>query len=185
MVARPVPYPTPRRVTRADYHRLGELGFYRGERVQLIHGSVVDMPPIGAPHANAVRRLAHIFERAVGDRALVSVQQPFVAVDDSEPEPDLALLPPGDYSKEHPDRAFLIVEVAESSLRYDLSEKASLYAASNVPEYWVVDVEARAVWLFARPVGGAYAEKRRTEEGAEIAPEAFPEVTVRVAELFV
>src|SRR5512134_1166059 len=100
----------PRRMSRAEYDRAIAQGFFQDERVELIQGIVVEMPPIGAPHADKVDVLTRVFVRGVGDRAVVRVQAPFAASEDSEPEPDLALVPPGRYADRHPDRAFLVVE---------------------------------------------------------------------------
>src|SRR5262249_47960652 len=141
----------PRRLARTEYGRMAELGFFRGERVELIHGIVIRMPPIGPQPADVVDRLNALFVRALGDRARVRVQQPFVANDDSEPEPDVAIVPSRSYSHGHPDRAFLIIEVAESSLAYDRETKAPLYAASGVDEFWIVDIEGRAIEVFTTP----------------------------------
>src|SRR5205823_4427328 len=87
-------------------------------------------------------------------RARVHPQLTFIAADESEPEPDIAIVPEGSHAKEHPDRAYLLIEVAESSLDYDRETKGPLYATSRVDEYWIVDVAGRAVELYARSVAG-------------------------------
>jgi hypothetical protein len=98
-----------RRLTRAEYDRMIEMGLFEDERVELLHGVLVTMSPIGAPHASVVDRLNAILVLATHGRALVRVQNPFAASDDSEPEPDLALVPMGDYDDEHPQRALLVI----------------------------------------------------------------------------
>ena len=174
----------PRRMSRAEYERVIEQGFFRDERVELIHGIVVEMSPIGPPHSDKVDVLTRVFVRGVGDRAVVRVQAPFAASDDSEPEPDVALVPPGRYADGHPERAFLVVEVSDISLDHDRKTKAPLYAASGAPECWIVDVEAREVEVFDELTGGLYGRSRRFSSSATIAPAAFPDVIVSVKELF-
>jgi Uma2 family endonuclease len=183
MIARAVPPPTPRKVTRAEYHRMGELGFFRGERVELVEGIVVRMSPIGPAHASVVQRLLeHLVPRLLG-RATVRIQQPLLAHDDSEPEPDVAIVPVGQYADRHPEGALLAIEVALSSLEYDRTTKGPLYAASGVDEYWVVDVTGRAVEVYTAPQNGGYEAMRRLVSGDRLAPAAFTEVEITVAEL--
>lgn len=170
-------------MTRAEYDRMAELGFFRGERVELIHGIVVRMAPIGPPHAEVVDRLNAMLMRALGDRARVRIQQPYLAWDESEPEPDVAVVPARSYAEAHPDRAHLIVEVADSSLAYDRETKAPLYAASNVAEYWLVDVSGQCVEVFGAPEDGRFTKHRRATPGDLLTPTAFMDVIVRVSEL--
>jgi len=174
----------PRRLSRAEYDRLAEQGFFRGERVELIEGILVQMSPIDPIHADPVDMLGELFVKALSARARIRIQQPFIAGPNSEPEPDVALVPSGRYGSSHPDRAFLIVEVADSSLAHDRETKARLYAAALVPEYWVVDVRARAVHVFDEIVADRYGRVRAFDEAAVLSPSAFPDVSLRVAELF-
>jgi Uma2 family endonuclease len=175
----------PRRLTRAEYHRLGELGVLReDERVELIRGMLVEMAPIGPGHADVVDVLTEVFVTRLVGRAKVRIQQPLVAWDESEPEPDVALVPPGRYARAHPSEAFLVVEVADSSLDYDTETKAPLYAQSGFEEYWIVDVEARAVIVHTRPTAKGYGKIDRVAVGAVLAPARFPDVAIPVAALF-
>jgi Uma2 family endonuclease len=162
---------------------MGNLGFFRGERVELVEGIVVRMSPIGPAHASAVQRLMELLLPRLLGRATVRTQQPFVASDDSEPEPDVAVVPGGRYAERHPDAALLIVEVAESSLEYDRQTKGPLYAASRVGEYWVVDLVGRAVEVYTNPAHGGYTRTRRAVEGEIVTPSAFPDVAIDVAGL--
>lgn len=173
----------PRRLTRSEYDRIAELGFFRGERVELIHGMVVQMSPIGPLHAEVVDRLMARLVRVLPRSVRVRIQQPFIAADESEPEPDVAIVSERSYASGHPSAATLIIEVAETSLRYDRETKAALYAASNVAEYWIVDVTARRVEIYAGAVDGRYARVREATMGEELTPEAFPEVTLSIGEL--
>lgn len=175
----------PRRMTRSEYDRLVEQGLFENERVELIGGLVVEMSPMGSRHADPIDVLTRHFVLGVGDRAVVRVQLPFAASDDSEPEPDLALVPPKRYADRHPDRAFLIIEVAETSLEYDRETKGPLYAASGVPEYWIIDVNGRSVEVHDTPGAHGYERSRRCAPSDVLAPSAFPDVTLRIDELFV
>jgi Uma2 family endonuclease len=118
-------------------------------------------------------------------RAAVRIQSPFAALDLSEPEPDLALVPPGAYATAHPDRAYLIVEVAESSLSFDRGIKLRLYAACGVPEYWIVNVVEKIIEVYTEPRDGTYAKVVRYERGQSLRLPHFPDVEVRVSDVIV
>jgi len=175
----------PRRLTRSEYDKLVLLGMFEDERVELIGGIVVEMAPVGPQHSDPIDVLNRIFVLGAGDRAVVRVQLPITVSDDSEPEPDIALVPPRRYADRHPDQAFLIVEVADSSLDYDRETKAPLYAASGVPEYWIVDVKGRAIEVYDELAAGRYARVRRYDIGESLAPAAFPDLSLAVSELFI
>ncbi|HEX7671367.1 MAG TPA: Uma2 family endonuclease [Polyangiaceae bacterium] len=174
----------PRRLTRLEYERLSDEGFYRRERVELIQGIVVEMSPIGPTHADPLDVLMEKLVPLLIGRARVRVQQPFALGDDSEPEPDLAIVPPGRYADRHPDRAFLIVEVAETSLAYDRDTKAPLYAAAGVPEYWIVDVSGKAVEVLDEPANGRYGRSRRFDRTATLPVPGFDDIQVCIDDLF-
>ncbi|HXU82827.1 MAG TPA: Uma2 family endonuclease, partial [Polyangia bacterium] len=118
----------------------------------------------------------------LGERARVRVQLPFIAGDDSLPEPDLAVVPPGEYDDQHPAKAFMIVEVADSSLEDDRGWKAALYAESGVPEYWVVNLVDGLVEVHTEIVRGAFSRAVPYRKGESIRPLAFPDVGIDVAE---
>jgi Uma2 family endonuclease len=145
----------------------------REARVELIEGEVIDMAPIGSRHASVVNRLNDLLMRAVQGRAIVQVQGPVRLSDRSEPEPDFALLKPrADYYRDAlpaPADVLLLIEVAESTQRYDRTVKAPLYARHGIPELWVIDLENTLVHFYRRPAGDAYAEISATDR-----PEAAP-----------
>src|SRR6266550_155246 len=120
----------PRRLRRSEYDELVASGAFEDERVELLRGVIVSMSPNNPPHASPVQLLGQLLIPALLGRATVRIQLPIVAVDESEPEPDVAIVPLGDHARAHPDRAMLIIEVAESSLRKDRLVKGPLYAAS-------------------------------------------------------
>ena len=178
-----VPAEKVRPLRRAEYDRLVGLGMLRGEKVELLYGRLVRMSPQGEAHVFSVTRLNKLLIRALGDRAEVRVQAPFGASDVSEPEPDLAIVSPGDYLNEHPGRALLLVEVADSSLQDDRRIKGPLYATAGVPEYWIVDVIARAVEVYRDPGADGYATVTHHTGNALLAVPGFEDVVVRVSDI--
>jgi Uma2 family endonuclease len=172
-----------RPLRRAEYDRLVALGMLRGEHVELLHGRLVRMSPQGEPHVFSVTRLNKLLVRALGDRAEVRVQAPFGASDVSEPEPDLAVVPPGDYLHDHPSLAFLLIEVADSSLQDDRRIKGPLYAAARVPEYWIVDVAAGVVEVHRDPRPDGYASVTRHGREATLTVPNFEDVVVVVGDV--
>lgn len=167
-----------RRFSRAEYDRLVDLGFFGDERLELLHGMVVAMNPQGAPHAHVIRVLNRLLTIAVGDRGIVQPQCPLALSDDSEPEPDFAVLAPGDYRREHPKTALLVVEVADSSQRKDRLVKAPLYASAGVPEYWIVLVTEGVVEVHREPHEGRYRRLETVGRGATIELVALPGVAI-------
>jgi Uma2 family endonuclease len=172
-----------RPLKRTEYDRLVELGMFDGEPIELLHGTLVTMSPNYPEHTGPIGQLNTILVPRLLGRALVRVQMPVWAADESEPEPDVAVVPPGDYFKTHPDRVFLIIEVASSSLKKDRDVKAPLYAASGFPEYWLFDVASRQVHVFRDPVEGTYRTVTQHGRAEVLRCLAFPDVDVPVAEI--
>jgi Uma2 family endonuclease len=169
-----------RPLRRVEYDRLVALGTFDGERVELIVGELRRMSPIGAPHASTVDRLNRLLTKALDDQALVRIQGSFAADDLSEPEPDVALYPFADYDDGHPQVAHLIIEVADSSLRYDREQKAQLYAECGVPEYWIVNLLDRVVEVHREPRDGRYQDLRVHAKGECLRLLSFPEVELAI-----
>lgn len=179
----------PHRWTVADYHRMAEVGLLgEDSRVELIRGQIVDMAPIGAPHMAAVNRLTRLLFAKVGDRGIVSVQNPVRLDDGSEPEPDVAVLKPraDEYESGTPcvDAVLLLVEISDSTLRYDRDTKVPLYAESGIAECWVVDIAGRAVEIYRQPKDGQYTQARRVGADGTLDIEALPGVNLAAADLF-
>jgi Uma2 family endonuclease len=170
-----------RPLTRAEYDELVALGRFEDERVELLRGMIVTMTPQKAPHAYAVQQLnEHLVPRLQG-RAHVRIQLP-LALSDSEPEPDLALAPLNDYSKEHPTQAWLVVEVADSTLKKDRRIKAKLYAEHGVVEYWIVNLVESVVEVHSAIREGVYTSVRNVGRTESIQLIRFPDVTLPVRE---
>jgi Uma2 family endonuclease len=173
-----------RPLRREEYERMIAAGLFRDERIELIEGVIVRMTPQNTPHAAAIQMLTRLLLPPLVGRADVRVQLPFAAGDDSLPEPDLSLVEPRYFKDAHPDRAFLIIEVANASLKFDRQEKADLYARAGVPEYWVVNLVDKLIERHSEPAGGSYTRVTPYRSGEGLAPLAFGDVTVRVAEVF-
>ena len=179
----------PKRLISVDeYHRMAEDGlFAQDERVELIEGEIVEKMVIKNPHAAGVRRLDALFHRAVGGRVVIDVQNPVRLGDWSEPEPDVKLLAWRDdyYGSSAPTAqdVLLVVEVADSSVRYDREVKGPLYARQGIREYWLLNLPAGLLEVYRRPGPDGYREVRRLRHGDSIAPEAFPDAVFAVSDL--
>lgn len=149
-----------KRFTVSDYHKMAEIGVLPERGVELINGEIIEMSPVGGKHIAAVNRLNKKLNTLLGDRAIVSVQNPIIASDTSEPEPDVAVLKfrADFYGEETPTAAdaLLVIEVSGSTLGYDRGDKLAIYAQSGIPECWIVNLEAREVEAFWTPQGNDY-----------------------------
>lgn len=172
-----------RPLRRVEYEKLVELGAFEDERLELLYGTLVEMTPQGARHSECVRRLNEQFSRLLAGRAVVQVQAPFAASAESEPEPDLAIVPRGDYWRGHPSQALLVVEVADSSRAKDRSLKARLYAEAGVPEYWIVDLVGRTLEVMTEPAAGRYQSEQTLREGDVARPRALEDIALSVSDL--
>jgi Uma2 family endonuclease len=180
-------WPKPHRLTVDDYYRMAEVGVLSpDDRTELIEGEIIDMAPIGSVHADVVRLLTKRLLTAFGDTAELSVQLPVRLSQRSEPQPDIAVLAAkaARYRHAHPSAAdvLLLIEVSDTTLRYDLKVKARLYATHGVREYWVVDLVANRVWRHRRPSGMRYSEITEITAGTIELPGVVGEVVV--AEIF-
>jgi hypothetical protein len=178
-----------RRFTIEEYDRMAEAGVLPPEdRVELIEGEIVEMSPIGTPHAGVVNRLNYVFSSRLGARAIVQIQNP-VALPPvvSVPQPDVALLRPRQdfYAKARPlpGDVLLVVEVMETSADYDRGVKLPLYAKAGVIETWLVDLGANIVEVYRRPSGDRYQEARTISGQDAIALHAFPDVALTLADI--
>ena len=180
----------PWRWRRADYERLVDLGVFRGDPVELIGGRLVVAEPQGAYHAGAITAVDYALRAIVPVGHIVRVQAPVSLDDDSEPEPDLAVVPgrPGDYLDSHPARPVLAVEVAEASLAFDREHKGSLYARAGIADYWIVNLVDRVVEVYRDPAPDAstafewrYRSVARLAPPATVTPLAFAHRALPVA----
>lgn len=180
-----------KRWTRREYDRLAEAGLFNPkEHVQLIEGEILTMTPQDSPHAVTIGKTQRALERAFGQNVWVRIQMPLVVDPDSEPEPDLAVVPgePGEYLKEHPRTALLVVEVADTTLSLDRERKTRVYARGGIPEYWIVNLAERCLEVYRGPVipldqPAAYRSSLKLGPSDTIAPLAAPTVSITVADL--
>jgi Uma2 family endonuclease len=162
------------RLSVMDYHRMGETGIIGPElRTELIDGEIIEMPPIGHPHAGTVKYLANWLKETLGRAAVVSVQDPVWLNDFTEPLPDIALLKPrADYYRNAhpgPDDVLLLIEVADTSLAYDRDAKLPRYARNGIAEVWLVDLAGQRLSIYRRPEGDGYAEVVSPDDLAAVA----------------
>jgi len=182
------PAPSDARYTAERYLRLVDEGLLGpDDRVELLEGVIVAMAPQDPPHASVVSRLTRLLSEAVGPRAVIRVQLPFNAGAHSVPEPDVALVPGADfdYAQAHPTTALLIVEVADSSVVQNRLTKAAIYAAADVPEYWLVNLRDDCVEVFRAPEPEArrYRSSRLAQRGDALDLVALPDARVAVGDL--
>ncbi len=177
--------------TAEEYQLMGKAGVFHPEaRVELINGEIVVMSPIGLKHAVIINRLSrYLFDRIKADQGIISVQNSFRIPDYSEPQPDIVILRPRDdfYANKFPlpEDVLLIIEVADSSLRYDRTTKLTLYAEHHIPEYWIANLERDIVEIYRQPQNKSYL-KQTLIDSSEItfAPIAFPEMTMTLKDIY-
>ena len=180
-----------RRFTRKEYYRMAEAGVLaRGERVELIDGEIVPMSPQNLPHSVALGKCNMLLAVTFAHSHIVRCQCPITLADACEPEPDFALVAPEHLEActnrgIHPDCPDLVIEISDTSLPYDTSEKVALYARAAIPEYWVLSLRGRylEVRRDSDPVGHNYRSFQIFQEKDSLAPSFAPEQFVRVTDL--
>jgi hypothetical protein len=181
-----------RRFKRVEYERLAECGFFHPtERLELIDGLMLVREPQGTPHATGVMLALQALQAAFGAGWIVRPQLPIALDDDSEPEPDLVVVPghARAFSHAHPSSVALIVEVAETSLAFDRGDKAGLYARAGFADYWIVNLIDRVVEVHreprpapAAPYGWHYGSVRFARPGETLTPLALTDASLRVVD---
>lgn len=164
-----------------EYHRLIASGGLIGRSVELLEGLIVEMAPEGPEHSDIIRETADWFRTHLGEQVKVSETHP-ITLDQSEPEPDIALVVNQRYRHRHPAPAevLLLIEVADSSLGKDLNEKLNTYASAGITEYWLVDLRNRRVIVMRQPQDNRYQFSQEHTTG-NICPLNFPDLNVSVA----
>lgn len=177
-----------RPITVDEYHRMGEAGILGpDERVELLDGELIAVPPMGERHASSVERLNWLLVTRLNGRAGVRPGLPATISRISEPEPDFAIVERrADFHASghpRPPGTFALVECADTSLRYDRGKKLSAYARAGIAEYWIVNLVDACVEVYAEPNDVGYAKPRVARPGESLAFATFPEVVFTVAEL--
>lgn len=181
--------PTKHRFTVEQYSKMGEVGIFGMEqRMELIEGEIIEMSPIGAKHAGSINRLNRIFASLVGNQAIISIQNSIRINNYSEPQPDIAIL----YWREDfyveslplPSEVFLLIEVADSTLKYDREVKAIIYAKAGIPELWIANLEAQIFEVYRQPSDTGYQQVQIYGKGEVINLLMLPDVAISVDDIF-
>ena len=161
--------------------------FSEDDRGELLEGEIIEMAPIGSRHAACVDRLTQVFALALGEEAIVRVQNPLRLSEHSEPQPDLAVvLPRSDhYRHAHPRAAdiFFLIEVSDTTAEFDRTVKLPLYARAGIREVWIVDLAAACVEVYRQPGADGYERMERFMRGQSVAPQAFPDLFLSVNDI--
>src|SRR6266852_2273262 len=171
-----------------EYYRMAEAGILSEDsRVELIEGEIIQMSPIGRRHASCVSRANKLFITTLGDRILLSPQNPVHLSNITELQPAILLLKPRAdfYASKHPvaEDTYLVLEVSDTTLRYDRDRKVPLYAKSGVPEVWIEDLQANVILVYRNPAGQCYSTSLTLHRGEQISLAAFPEITFKFDDL--
>jgi Uma2 family endonuclease len=176
-----------KRWTVQDYHRISEMGILIGDRTELIDGQITIMAAKGTPHVTSLHLLANALRDRLGDLALVRTQDPIHLDDFSEPEPDLAIVQGTilDYVEQHPrpEQIYLVVEVADSTLKQDSQIKDKLYAKAGIADYWVLAPQKRQLLIFRKPTSTGYTEHLILTEPNQASPLAFPDFAIALTSI--
>ena len=178
--------PTRRRFTVAEYYAMADAGILsENDRVELLNGDIIVMPPIGNWHASGVAQVIALFPSTILEgKAILQIQNPVRLDSGNEPQPDAMLLRWRDdfYSSGHPspDDVLLLIEVSDTTVDYDRNEKLPLYVQAGIPEVWVVNRPAGRIEAYTDPSGNEYTTVRHFGPGETIAPQAFPDIVLEV-----
>jgi Uma2 family endonuclease len=171
-----------------EYYRIAEAGVL-SERVhtELIEGEIIEMSPMGSRHAAAIMRANRLFVEAFKDQADIRVQMPLPVSNFSEPEPDLCVVTSdlSSYETRHPGPSdvFLVLEISDSSLRYDRDVKLPVYAAAGVTEVWIEDLPNRILHVFREPSGRKFKTALQFAPGDSVSLLAFPRISFPISSL--
>lgn len=167
-----------RLITVEEYHKMAEVGILtEDDRVELINGEIYAMSPITSLHAANVKGIRTFLQDLIGNKAVFGVQDPIVLGGSSEPEPDISVLHfrKDFYAEKHPtaEDIYFLIEVSMSTVRFDKNIKGPLYASSNIPEYWIVNLEKEQIEIYRNPKGNQYMERKIYREDDSILLENF------------
>lgn len=177
-----------RRFNITEYYQMAKAGILKpDDRVELIEGEIVTMSPIGSQHASCVSRLVKCLLPLVGDSGVVTVQNPIRLDNFTEPEPDLSVSKyrADFYAAHHPTPAdvLLVIEVADTTLRFDQRVKTRLYARAGIPEVWIVDIVHEQIIRYTDPVAQRYETTKSCQRGETLSSERIPVVTIAVNDI--
>jgi Uma2 family endonuclease len=182
---KPISPPGPKRFTVEEFHSLGEAGYFEGKQACLIKGVIFEEGPINPPHRLALELATLAMQAAFGPGWRACAQMPLLLGKSTDPEPDIAMVrgSPRD-SSAHPTTAELVVEVSDTSFKFDTGEKLELYASAGIADYWVLDVNDRLLYVFRDPQrDGTYGDQLTLKDTDSVAPLAIPDKPVRVLDM--
>ncbi|MBL1208360.1 MAG: Uma2 family endonuclease [Geminocystis sp. GBBB08] len=176
-----------RLLTVREYNLMAEVGILtHQEKVELINGQIITMSPQGSFHAAAITRTNRLFTKDF-NQVLIRLQLPIIVNDFSQPEPDIAIVKYDslDYDDRHPNatEVYLIIEIADTTLKTDLEVKRQLYASANIPEYWVLDLKQRQLYVYRESNSQDYQTTMILSDQESISPLNFPETEIKVSEM--
>jgi Uma2 family endonuclease len=169
-----------------DYYRMAEQGILPPDaRVELIEGDVLKMSPVGGNHVSCVHKIFRLIDKQLDEATTAQLQSPVRLHDLSEPEPDVSIIREREYGDGHPlpEDVFLLIEVSDTTLRFDRTRKIPVYAASGIREVWIVDLRGETVTRYTAPNDGAYDRQERFRRGQSLTIEALPSVIVAVDDI--
>ena len=169
-----------------NYHQMIETGLLDERKVELVRGEIIEMSPEGAPHSYYCDEISEYLRRILGDRAKVREAHPITLPNNSEPEPDIAIVRnrPTLYRDQHPhpEDIFWLIEIANSSLAKDIGVKKDLYGDAGIAEYWVINLSESVLIVFRNWTTSGYQSTSSFTTGS-ITPLAFPELLIDIQQL--
>ena len=170
-----------------DYHQMIDIGLLDDRKVELLRGEIIEMSPEGVPHSFYCRQTGEYLRQLLIDRAIISEAHPITLPNNSEPEPDIAIIqmPAVLYRDRHPHVSdiFWLIEVSNSTLIKDLGMKKDIYAKAGISEYWVMNLQESVLIVFRNLTESGYQSENRFDSGT-ISPLAFPDLSIDVQRLF-
>ena len=184
----PIAIDSTRKFTVDEYYLMAKVGIlHEDDRVELIDGRIVEMPPIGSHHSSSVKDVKQTFRDYDGERVTVGIQDPVRLDDGSEPQPDISILRlrADNYRNAHPGPAdiLLLIEVSDSSIIYDRNVKVSLYARAGIIETWLINLVADCIEVYREPGAQGYQQSLILHRGDTITPQALPDITLNVDDI--
>ncbi|GEA26580.1 hypothetical protein MiAbW_01133 [Microcystis aeruginosa NIES-4325] len=169
-----------------DYHRMIAAGILIDRRVELLNGDILEMSPEGPLHKDSGEGLANFLGQRLKDKAWVR-EVGSITLENSEPEPDIAVVfpPRSRYRDHHPyaDEIFWLIEISDSTLSQDLTEKKRIYAEASIAEYWVVAIKNRDIYVFRQPINSDYQYQEKFSTGT-LSAVAFPDIVISLDALW-
>lgn len=171
--------------TLEQWHQLVETGVLAGQNVEFIEGEIIHMSPEGIPHSFSNQSIGNYLKELLKETAIILERYP-ITLDNSEPQPDITIVRyPRDIYRNHhplPEDIYLLIEISNSTLKFDLSTKAALYARNQIKEYWIVDLVNKKLIVHTHPIGNSYSSINKYSSGT-ISCSSFPDIDIALNKL--